>query len=403
MNDKLVLREPISAEKPAPRTTPAHADGVEAARAGLQAAELGGESRCQAAHGQSYPTIRIQSDPVVMETERPTIRNSDAVHVEISSDDYEQFAGLHRSVPLDPNADFENFFEEARLRFHEFPRWIRRILLRFSTRGSSHGAMVIHGFPLDEVVPPTPTSPDHHLEKPYHASEFWLSCVAGALGEPVAYLPEKEGRIFQDVYPTRVNEANLSSESSSILLDFHTEIAFHPLMPDYLLLYCLRQDRDGVARTLVSCIRRFLPRLTPGVQDVLFTNQFRAGVDYSFGNLKQKSGAGPLVAVLYGDRLDPFLRYDLDLMVGESPSAQHALQAVRLAVNAYREEIILAPGSLMIIDNRRTVHARSQFKAYYDGTDRWLQRLAVVRDLEASLRDRVRGSRVIATDFSAFL
>ncbi len=64
---------------------------------------------------------------------------------------------------------------------------------------------------------------------------------------------------------------------------------------------------------------------------------------------------------------------------------------------------LIEPGSLLLIDNRRCVHARSDFKAYYDGRDRWLQRMAVVRDLEASHGDRVRGTRVIATDFKPFL
>ena len=55
-------------------------------------------------------------------------------------------------------------------------------------------------------------------------------------------------------------------------------------------------------------------------RDTLFSDLFRTGVDYSFGNFAEKSGVGPLVSILYGDRLDPFLRYDLDLMVGETPA-----------------------------------------------------------------------------------
>ena len=50
------------------------------------------------------------------------------------------------------------------------------------------------------------------------------------------------------------------------------------------------------------------------------------------------------------------------------------------------------------VDNRRAVHGRSEFRARFDGTDRWLQRTFVVDDL-ATIADR-RGS-VITTRFSA--
>jgi hypothetical protein len=227
--------------------------------------------------------------------------------------------------------------------------------------------------------------------------------VAAALGEPVAYAQEKQGSLFQDIFPTPQNADKLSSESSSILLDFHTEIAFHPFMPDYVLLYGLRQDPDCEARTIFSSVRRFFHLLEPADRDALFSDLFRTGVDYSFGNVGEVRGAGPLVSILYGDRMDPFLRYDLDLMVGENAAARRALQVVRELVNEVKRDAVIEPGSLLIVDNRRAVHARSNFKAYYDGRDRWLLRMSVVRDLQASLHDRVSGTRVIATDFSSFL
>jgi alpha-ketoglutarate-dependent taurine dioxygenase len=65
--------------------------------------------------------------------------------------------------------------------------------------------------------------------------------------------------------------------------------------------------------------------------------------------------------------------------------------------------MLVAVGNLLVLDNRRCVHARSVFRAAFDGRDRWLQRLAVVRDLDASAQDRIRGTRVIATDFSNYL
>jgi L-asparagine oxygenase len=306
-------------------------------------------------------------------------------------------------APIDPYEDFEAFAFAAKLVFHELSLATRRVLVEFAHRGNVDGALLLRGFPQDPWIPPTPVRTGERAAKATHASELWLCAVAAALGEPVGYLQEKQGSIFQDVFPTPANAGKLSSESSSILLDFHTEIAFHPFMPDYLLLYGLRQDPDKEARTIFASVRRFLHLLAPADKDTLFANLFRTGIDYSFGNSGQQRGAGPLVSVLYGDRLDPFLRYDLDLMVGQTAPARRALELVRELVNDVQRDVVIEPGSLLVLDNRRCVHARSTFRAAYDGNDRWLQRVAVVRDLEASMQDRMRGTRVIATDFSRYL
>jgi Taurine catabolism dioxygenase TauD, TfdA family len=322
---------------------------------------------------------------------------------DVTAEEHAQLAELLKLATVSPSADFEAFFEEARLLFHEMPRRLRQALVEFAKRGNPDGALLLRNFPVDPVVPPTPTRSGERRPKATWASELWMCCVASALGEPVAYLQEKQGSLFQDIYPTAQNADKLSSESSSILLDFHTEIAFHPYMPEYLLLYGLRQDPDKRARTIFSSVRRFFHLLPPGVRDALFSDLFRTGVDYSFGNVDELRGAGPLVSVLFGDRLDPFLRFDLDLMVGETPEAEHALHVIRGLVDEAQRDVVVEPGSLLVLDNRRCVHARSDFKAYFDGRDRWLQRMAVVRDLEPSQRDRVRGTRVIATDFTPFL
>ncbi|HSK78689.1 MAG TPA: DUF4350 domain-containing protein [Thermoanaerobaculia bacterium] len=323
--------------------------------------------------------------------------------IDLTDEENKYLAELLASVEHDPYTDFEAFYLESKLLFHELPRRIRRQLIEFSQKSNVDGVLMLRNFPMDRGLPPTPTKTGERWSKPTRASELWLCSVAAALGEPVGYLQEKQGRIFQDIYPTPSNADKLSSESSSILLDFHTEIAFHPFMPDYILLYGLRQDPLKEARTISSSVRRLFNLLTPGDRDTLFLDLFRTGVDYSFGNFEEKQGAGPLVSILYGDRMDPFLRYDLDLMVGETPAARHALQVVRELVNKVKRDVVIEPGSLVVLDNRRCVHARSNFTAFYDGRDRWLQRMAVVRDLQASFRDRVPGSRVIATDFSDYL
>jgi alpha-ketoglutarate-dependent taurine dioxygenase len=43
--------------------------------------------------------------------------------------------------------------------------------------------------------------------------------------------------------------------------------------------------------------------------------------------------------------------------------------------------VVLSDGDVLVIDNDRAVHGRSPFVPRYDGTDRWLKRALVVREL----------------------
>lgn len=135
----------------------------------------------------------------------------------------------------DAEENQEAFMAEAELRFHEFPRVIRHALSRFRRNGTDPGVLLVRGLPVDPRLQPTPADPSARLPKPTTMSELWLAGFAQALGEPIAYRQEKQGRLFQNVAPTRKNAEKLSSESSALLLDFHTETAFHPFMPDYVL------------------------------------------------------------------------------------------------------------------------------------------------------------------------
>ncbi|MEU6681611.1 TauD/TfdA family dioxygenase [Streptomyces sp. NPDC046832] len=300
----------------------------------------------------------------------------------------------------DPYRDQAAFLVEAELRFDEMPRVIREAVTTFRHRSNDYEGLLVRGLPVDAELPATPADPGRKVDKPTWLSELWLAGFASALGFPLAYLQEKHGLLFQNVAPTPHNAANLSSESSAILLDFHTETAFHPHMPDFLMLHCLRSDHDGIARTILASVRMALPHLSLADRCELFLPQFRTGVDFSFGSANGVQGNGPTLPVLYGNPYDPYMTFDLDLMVGETPHAQQALEALRSAVNKVRRWVRLSPGDLLIVNNRRAVHARSEFPARFDGRDRWLQRVCLVSDPVPSAADRRGSGRVVETAFA---
>jgi hypothetical protein len=312
-----------------------------------------------------------------------------------------------RPLP-DPYRDFEAFFAAAGYLSDALPRSIREGVAAFGRYGNNDGALLLRAFPQDPELPLTPIQAHAQVVDGARLSELWMCSVAALLGEPFAYRQERRGSIFHEVFPTPEHEQKLSSQSSSVPLDFHTEMVFHPFSPDYLLLYGLRQDRDKQARTSFSGIRRIHPFLPEEAREALFAESFTLAFAHIHGpyivdgNLVSACKTpGPSVSVLYGDRSDPYLRFEADLMAAQTSEAAAALKVLQDLVNRCRREVVIEPGCLLILDNRRCVHARSVFPAYFDGADRWLRRMHVARSLDPSSSDRELGSRVIDTDIRA--
>ena len=135
--------------------------------------------------------------------------------------------------------------------------------------------------------------------------------------------PRPEHRAHQARPPTRQ-----TSTSSRVELMFHTEAAFHPHRPRYLLLLCLRGDpaaaHDAWRRSTRCC-----PLLPAPTSDVLFEPRFRTAVDESYlhGRAQRARRAGAGAAAAERDR--PTMVFDADLMVGTDAQADDALAVAR--------------------------------------------------------------------------
>ena len=290
------------------------------------------------------------------------------------------------------NPNTEAFIGQAVDFATSLPVGVRAEVLDFRKNSHVSGAALIRGLPIGRLSP-TPPEPTGLTSKD-QTSERTLLAVATLLGEPVGYEPELGGRIVQNLVPTRAGSDRQVSTSSSVQLLFHTETAFHPYRPAYLLLLCLRGDPS--AETTLASIQELIGALSPATVDVLFQPRFRIGVDESFLNGKENV-LGPRMSVLSGDRSKPTMVFDEDLMVGIDPEAATALVQLGQAAQRLHTGVTLQAGDLLIIDNARAVHGRSPYKPRFDGTDRWLQRTFVVGRLPTCQRDL--DGRVIRTEF----
>jgi alpha-ketoglutarate-dependent taurine dioxygenase len=286
----------------------------------------------------------------------------------------------------------EDLVRLAALGARDLPIDIDEAIVRFASESHRSGALLIRNAPIGNL-PPTPPTPESTVDKDL-ATELTLLTVARRLGQPVGYVPEHGGRIVQNIVPTATDTDSQTSTSSRSNLMFHTETAFHPFRPRYLLLLCLRGD--PAAHTTLVSVHELMDRLPTEVVDLMFEPRFRTAVDASFlnGRLNELGAARPLIS---GTRDEPTFVFDADLTVGTDVDAEDVLVRVRDLIEEIKTSVVLEPGDLLVVDNNVAVHGRSPFTARFDGYDRWLQRSFVVTDLAPSAGQRI--GRVITTEF----
>lgn len=276
-------------------------------------------------------------------------------------------------TPGDHDGDVQRFARRSYETGRQAAPALFAALAGLAGRGNKDGHLLVRGLQADDVLPPTGESD----RKATRWSEFWLSVAALSLGQPVAYSAIKRGALFQDGFPRPAQRSNLAAGNARADLGLHTELLYHPVQPRWLLLFCLRGDRDGLASTGVASWARVDGQLDDECRDALRRPDFEMRSDLAFRRLGVPETLPRTMAVLHGDPADPFLRYDRDLVTGTTERSIEAFaRAGDLLVTATRLHR-LVPGDLLVIDNWRAAHSRTSFQPYFDGADRWLQRTYV--------------------------
>ncbi|MEU9706412.1 guanitoxin biosynthesis L-enduracididine beta-hydroxylase GntD [Streptomyces sp. NPDC047981] len=336
------------------------------------------------------------------------LRDEDIAAIEkITTEVVERFSSIE-----DPD-----LHRAAQVYAHELPRELRAGLVDFRLTEPS-GVLVVSGLPVeDAALGPTPAdwrdkpAPDAtlRLDIPF----LLIGCL---LGEPIGWATQQDGRVMHDIFPIRAHEHGQIGWGSAETLAWHTEDAFHPLRTDYLGLMCLRNP-DGVETTFADIAD---VRLDDATRAALAEERFKILPDDSHRPQNQVAGgeedpevaelmrrsaervdsalrSPEPVAVLFGSPKDPYVRLDPYYMQGvQEENEQHALDKISDALDGAMGGVALEPGEIAFIDNYRVVHGRKPFRARFDGTDRWLRRLNITRDLRKSRHARLSAaSRVI--------
>jgi Fe(II)/alpha-ketoglutarate-dependent arginine beta-hydroxylase len=246
--------------------------------------------------------------------------------------------------------------------------------------------------------------------------ELVLMLLASRLGEPFGWATQQQGALVHDLVPNRNDESSQVGGSSSVVLDWHTEEAFTPLKCDYLALMALR-NHDAVATTVAEVVDIVIPDWARSVLssprffirpdeshlgggDKLVDHDERelALLERARAEIMRTQVSPDPVRVLFGDDDDPYLCVDPYYMytADGDETAHQALTALKQSVERALRDVALAPGEICFIDNFRAVHGRKSFRARYDGTDRWLKRVNISRNLRPSRHRRLASTaRVI--------
>jgi Fe(II)/alpha-ketoglutarate-dependent arginine beta-hydroxylase len=277
----------------------------------------------------------------------------------------------------------------------ELPMAVRRGLVDFLLSGDA--GLVVAGLPLidDDLGSSPPVAVAAPRRDELARADAMLLLIASFLGYPVSQAGVDEGRLVRDVSPRPGDETTQLGSSSSGELMWHNEDAYHPLRPDWICLLCLRNPDE----TATSFARITDVPIEEPTRSLLFQPRFHIEPDSS-NTAAATAAPPPPVSVLSGDARHPFVRLDPAFMTRtpEDGAAVEALETVIKAVDHGLQDVPLAPGEILIIDNLRSVHGRRPFTARYDGRDRWLRVVHAAADLRRSegLRAGDHGRAILA-------
>ncbi|MFF9481902.1 TauD/TfdA family dioxygenase [Streptomyces sp. NPDC014733] len=280
--------------------------------------------------------------------------------------------------------DHPSWLERARQLGAQLPPRLREAVRDYRHDPGVQGALLLRNLPTGgDALPDTPSVKDS-VERTATVAAATGALIGLALGELVAYREEKSGALVQNVVPVRGLESSQSNAGSAAELELHVENAFHPFRPDFVGLLCLRSDTVTRAGTRVACVRQALPLIDEADTKVLLQSRFVTAPPPSF-----RSGEGAWAhPVLDGSPDDPNICVDFHATTALDDEAAQVLERLRRTFGEVAQSVRLAPGEMVLVDNRVVLHGRDHFTPRYDGRDRWLQRIFVHLD-----NRRTRGHR----------
>lgn len=217
---------------------------------------------------------------------------------------------------------------------------------------------------VSEVAPPTSEHYISEIPKNSFQPEGVIGAVSLELGKLFNYR-ETSKFILYDIYPTKGFEFSRSFVNSKKMLSFHSDGSAQPqLSPDFVILYCVRNDPEAV--NLVVDLDTLIEHLPSETVDWLMKPLFKHLV-------RQEPELYETKPILYKEEQHIIVKYDEDNTFAVNKKAKLAMDCLNGKLRDLAFTIENFPNSLIVLNNKRCLHARSSFSPKYDGKDRWIK------------------------------
>lgn len=277
---------------------------------------------------------------------------------------------LHYANPVE---SYPAFLKQSCEIFNELGVTIKNLCNDIKSGAWDSPVTILKGVVFEEKIGPTPS--DSRSSKHSFETEAILGAIAHGLGTLFAFKEQSEGELIHNICPVKEKEFENVGECSRNPLAMHMDGVSHPYPPDYLLLYCLREDNN--AKTVFTSAKDIFSSLDPQVAFGLMLPNFTHYADVELSGAYLPNFHGPVFSINEKSRL--VIRYDDDLTSGgDNWSVQK--QYINEAINKHKVEYALQKYDIAIIRNRDCLHGRTEFMPRYDGNDRWLQSAYVLDD-----------------------
>lgn len=294
------------------------------------------------------------------------------------------------------------FADACALAAQELPRPLRELAHRFKQLHLPCSAVLIRGMPVDDSrIGPSPPHWDAAWRNPPTLREEIAQCLlTSALGEIFGWRTQENGRFLRHIVPIEKERAEQLGGGSSVTLVWHNEEAFHDHRCDFLSIVCYRNEE--CAETILSSIDDIdvpddkwavlsAPRFvvlpdTSHMPDQNVSAHWRLDDD-AFNRIRRMYADPQPVPALSGSRQRPFIQVDEAYMQATAgdDEAQGAFDWLIERFNEHKSSVVMEPGDMLWIDNKRAVHGRSVYQPNYGPRHRWLRRVNVTLNLRGSM------------------
>lgn len=281
---------------------------------------------------------------------------------------------------------------------HGIPYRVRKLLNDFRNQRTGAGYLLIQGFPIDdESIGPTPAHWDAPWVYPRVFREEIFQClISSSMGDIYGWRTQENGRYLRHIVPIEKDKNEQLGGSSSVVLLWHIEEAFHPQRADMMTIMCYRNDEKAATNicslsdldipshywNILSQSRFYIEPDKSHMPENNISEQWALGND-DFAQIRSFLSDPKPIPVLQGRKGYERLQVDEAFMhaVDGDFEAKEALEWLFDQMNKNKHQIVMKPGDILLIDNRVTVHGRSPYVPNYGPKARWLRRVNITADL----------------------